>query len=269
MLLLLAAWTLGLAEPPAPKTSPSVECPVASSGEDWTGRYEAGEGTPGPPPMVMSYRADVFRDAEGRWRAFVWVSGQTTFRELRACGVAKRRSLELRGRPRVPEVEDEAPESILTIERTTRGTLRFRIPGGSYLLNAPVIEAERKALPPWAGVYTADTCARANAPCWRYRFDVSLQDDGWRALIAVEGPETTERLVARGEDGELVDSGDVLFLAYVAAAPGDARRGSARKAQDSTGKLVRRKDGSTWLELAELPGPAGVREVPVTVQTAR
>jgi hypothetical protein len=246
---------------------PAAECPIATGTDDWTGRYQAGEGTPGPPPMVMSYRADVFRDAEGRWRAFVWVSGQTTFREWRACGVAGPRTLELRGRPREGEDEDAAAESILTIERTRRGDLRFRIPGGSYLLAQPVIDATREDLPPWSGVFTAEKCPTKGPPCWRYRFAVDVADDGWRALVSVDGPDTAERFVARGEDGELAGGISELWLTFVQPGPGDARRGPPRQAQDSAGKLVRRKDGSTWVGLDGLPGPPGERELPLTVQT--
>src|SRR5512145_3254146 len=88
------------APPAASPEPPPADCPVASGAHDWAGRYEAGEGHAGPPPIVMTYRADVFRDGEGRWRAFVWVSGQTTFREWRACGIESPHALELRGRPR-------------------------------------------------------------------------------------------------------------------------------------------------------------------------
>jgi hypothetical protein len=154
----------------------------------------------------------------------------------------------------------------MTIERARRGSFRFRIEGGSYLVNEPVISADRIAIPPWAGVYAADTCKGGGAaPCWRYGFDVSLVDDGFQALVSVDGPATTERLVARGEDGMLAGGNSVLFLTFVRAAAGDAHTGPSRNDQ-STGKLVRRKDGSLWVELNGLPGPTGVREVPLSVQ---
>lgn len=260
---------IALAGPPAPspERSPAADCPVASGAHDWTGRYEAGEGNEGPPPMVMTYQADVFRDGDGRWRAYVMISGQTTYRQLRACGVETPRSLELRGRSLNPdEGVTEEPESILTIERTRRGALRFRIPGGSYLLDQPVIDATHRPLPPWAGVFTAETCPAKEPPCWRYRFDVGLADDGWRVQASADGPDTAERMVAHGEDGELAGGNSVLMLAFVRAGPGDARRGPPRKAQEKAGTLVRRKDGSTWVELDGLPGPAGLRELPATLR---
>lgn len=256
---------LALAGPPAPSPEPpAADCPVASGAHDWTGRYEAGEGTSGPPPMVMSYQADVFRDADGRWRAYVMITGQTTYRQLRACGVESPRALELRGRP-LDDDEAEA-ESILTIERARRAALRLRIPGGSYLMNQPVIDATHAPLPPWAGVFTAETCPTKEPPCWRYRFEVGPADDGWQALVSVDGPETTERLVGRGEDGDLAGGSSKLWLTFVRPGPADARRGPPRKAQDKAGTLVRGQDGSTWVELDGLPGPAGLRELPVAVQ---
>jgi hypothetical protein len=253
------------AQPPAPPKPSAADCPVASGTDDWAGRYEGGEGTPGPPPMVMTYHADVFRDGEGRWRAYVWISGQTTYRQLRACGVPGAGTLELRGRPLASEDDDAEPESILTIERTRRGALRFRFKDGSYLMEEPPVDATYEPLPPWTGVFTAESCAAAS-PCWRYRFDVGLADDGWRAAVSVDGPDTVERVVARGEDYELAGGNNGLLLTFVQPGPDDARRGPSRKAEEAAGKLVRRKDGSTWVTLDGLPGPAGVRELPATLQ---
>ncbi|HET9315162.1 MAG TPA: hypothetical protein VFQ51_06205, partial [Vicinamibacteria bacterium] len=158
------------------------------------------------------------------------------------------------------------PESILTIERGKRGSLRFRFKDGSYLMNEPVLDATREPLPPWAGVYTAESCPAKGSPCWRYRLEVDIADDGWRVLESVDGPDTTERLVARGEDIVQVGGVSALYLTFVQAAPGDARRGPPRKAQDGAGDLLRRKDGSLVLKLDGLPAPAGVTELPVTVQ---
>jgi hypothetical protein len=252
--------------PASPEPPPTADCPVATGADDWAGRYEAGEGIGGENPMVMSYQANVFRDGDGRWRAYVMITGQTTYRELRACGVASPRALELWGRERSSEDDETAPESILTIERSLRGSLRFRFREGSYLLEKRVLDATRQALPPWAGVFTAESCATA-APCWRYRFEVGIADDGWRALVSVDGPDAVERFVARGEDGDLAGGNSELWLTFVQPGPGDARRGPPRRAQDTAGKLVRRKDGSTWVGLDGLPGPSGLRELPATVQS--
>ena len=265
ILIALAAGSPAAAQGAASPEPPGAACPVATGADDWAGRFEASEGVGGANPMVMSYQADVFRDGDGRWRAFVMISGQTTFRELRACGIASRRALELRGRPREAEDEDPAVESILTIERSPGGSLQFRFPGGSYLLDQPVIEATHRPVPPWAGVFTAETCPAREPPCWRYRFEVGLADDGWRALVSVDGPDTTERFVARGEDGELAGGNSELWLTFVRPGPGDARRGAPRKAQDKAGKLVRRKDGTISVGLDGLPAPPGLRELPATV----
>ena len=267
VLIALALGRPAASQPPAsPVPPPAEECPVATGADDWAGRYEAGEGVGGENPMVMSYQADVFRDGEGRWRAYVMITGQTTYRQLRACGVASPRALELRGRPLDSEDDETEAESILTIERSPRGSLRFRFPGGSYLLDEPVIDATHQPLPPWAGVFTAETCPAKESPCWRYRFDVGIADDGWRVLVAVDGPDTTERFVARGEDGELAGGNSELWLTFVQPGPADARRGPPRKAQDTAGKLVRRKDGSISVGLDGLPAPPGQRELPGTVQ---
>ena len=266
-LIALALGRPAASQTPASPEPPPAECPVATGTDDWAGRYEAGEGTPGPPPMVMSYQADVFRDGDGRWRAYVMITGQTTYRQLRACGVASPRGLELRGRPLDSEDDETDVESILTIERPTRGSLRLRFPGGSYLMDQPVIDATRQPLPPWAGVFTAEACPAKESPCWRYRFDVGIADDGGRARVSVDGPDTVERLVARGEDWEQVGGNSVLGLTFVQPGAGDARRGPPRKAQDAAGKLTRRKDGSISVGLDGLPAPPGQRELPLTVQT--
>jgi hypothetical protein len=254
--------------------SPGVDCPAAPAGDDWTGRYEAGEAVnaEGFAPQVMSYRIDVFRDAAGAWRAFVWITGQTTFQELSTCGVAGPRTLKLRGRPARAEEDDDSPAAdVLTIERTRRGRLNLRFPpDGSYLQGKPFLEADRRPLPPWAGVYQLDTCAAdAAAVCWRYRFEVGPGDDGWRVDLSVDGPDTTERLVARGEDYELAGGAEVLDLTFVRPGAGDARRGEARPRGQSIGKLTRRKDGSTWVRLDGVPGPTGLGEARLTADRPR
>src|SRR5688500_3964858 len=78
-----------VAPPATPRSRPTPPWPAdcaPATGPDWTGRYRAGEAVSAGDAFpefkghvqVMRYVADVFRDVEGRWRAFVNVSGQTT-----------------------------------------------------------------------------------------------------------------------------------------------------------------------------------------------
>ena len=268
------------ASPATPASRPVSPLPadcVPITGPDWTGRYRAEEAVSAGDSFpefkghaqVMVYVADVFRDAEGRWRAFVNVSGQTTYRAVAACGVPREGALELRVvRARSDDhtgVEANAP--VFTLERAPGGKLRMRFPDGSYLEEKPVLEASREPLPPWAGAYTFDGCPGADAAkaCWRYRLDVALTDEGWKATVAVDGPETTERHLARGEDYESTKDGDVLALTFLEYAPGDAHRGPALKPEENLARLFRRRRaGATRLDLGRLPS-AGEKEIAVTV----
>jgi hypothetical protein len=259
---------------PTPSAAEGADCPAPDAGapgDDWTGRYQASEGAnaEGFAPQVMVYEADVFRDDQGRWRAFVSISGQTVYRALAACGIPRARTLELRGvRARSDNVSDfSAGESILTIERQARGALVLRIPDGSYLMGQPVLKASRRTLAPWAGRYVFDSCAGpspARDTCWRHEIDVRLGDEGWGATISVAGPHVTERYLARGEDYELMDEGSVLGLTFLGYAPGDAHRGPDREPDQEVGRLVRKGTGATAIRFGTLPAPPGMTEAATT-----
>jgi hypothetical protein len=272
----LAAPCLALAQAtaasPAPDEASTLTCSPpagAGAGYDWAGRYRAEEGvapSAESPSMVMSYQADVFRDPAGAWRAFVWISGQTTFQEWATCGVAGPRTLRLEGvRVRMESDGDaKAPAHLLTLERRA-GTLSMRVEGGSYLLGQASIDVRREPLPPWAGRYTYDSCgAAAQAPCWRYAIEVTLADDGWRAVVEAATTEASRRYLARGEDGELARGAAILDLTLVGPAPGETLKEAAPKTGDPIGRIARGKDGTLTFEPSGLPTPPGRPKVPLT-----
>jgi hypothetical protein len=266
--VLAAGVHLGAAMPRADDGLPAECRAAARDSTDWTGRYHADEAVASPFPdyagQIMTYTADVFRDGDGHWRAFVLISGQTTHRTLAACGVAADKSLELRAvRARGDNLSGfEAGEPLVTLQRTAAGKLRMRFPDGSYLENKPFLSAARTAIPPWAGHHVFESCGKdgSAADCWRYRLDVELTDEGWKAAVAIDGPKTTERFLAQGDDYRDAKAGSVLGLEFLAPLAGDAFRGPDRKNASALARLIRRR-GTIVLEIGKLSGPPGLREI--------
>lgn len=269
----LAAPCLAVAQSPlAPGAASQLTCATptgAGAGYDWTGRYRADEGiapSEEGPSMVMAYQADVFRDPAGAWRAFVWISGQTTFQEWATCGVAGPRTLRLEGvRVRMESDEEpKAPAPLLTLARRA-GTLSMRVEGGSYLLGQASIDVRREPLPRWAGTYTFDSCGAAvQAPCWRYAIEVSLADDGWRAIVEAATTQASRRYLVHGEDGELAGGDEILDFTLIGPAPGETVKDAPPRAGDHLGRIARGRDGSLTFEPSGLPTPPGRPKVPLT-----
>jgi hypothetical protein len=234
---------------------------------DWTGRYIAGE-TAGP-GMVMTYAVDVFRGAEGGWRALFAADGHMTLRRLLTRGEEKRSALVLRFvRSRSDDMSQAVPDHstddpIVTIERRASGAFALRFgSGGSYLNNAATLTAKRRAIPAWAGHYGVRHCPGAASECWSWGIDVSLEEEGWVGRIQAEGPGRAERLLARGEEGEEVGLGKYLQLLFMSAENAPTRY----QADAELLKLVQARDGSVRLRFGALPGPPGIAEAKVEVR---
>ena len=223
----------------------------------------------------MTYSVDVFRDAENRWRAFVSIEGQTTVRELGACGVARGNSLSLRFVRYGPEdlhivysPPDADPdialnERILSLERNDHGALRMRFPSGSSLEGRSVLRAVREPLPPWRGRYTFESCADKAGEadgCWKYQIEVALEDNGWKALVSLDSPVTKERCEALAEPGryERVDA-QHLYLQFPGYAPGESPSGATYKSREDLATLSRKQGGSTVLQFHSLHAPPGLQ----------
>jgi hypothetical protein len=212
------------------------------SDSDWTGRYTAGEVA--GPMMTMSYTIDVFRGADGAWRALFAADGHMTLQRLIARAEPRDGALVLTVLRAGPDHMPDPPAAgqlIATLARAVGG-FQLRFPADGSLLNsAATLPARRAALPPWAGRYTFRHCPRARE-CWTCAVDVALGEEGWIATLEVDAAGKPQRLRARGEEGERVSVGPYLQLGELAL-------------------LVRGRDGSMRLRFEKLAAPPGVQEL--------